>query len=90
MEELSIVVALLVVYNLYLTLKISNIRKVALSQTGKLTTELIKKSMPLISAKLNNDLTIAVNRMEKIIIDYIDQHTDIPVPELEKERTLKK
>ena len=90
MEELSIVVALLVVYNLYLTLKISNIRKVALSQTGKLTTELIKKSMPLISAKLNKDLTIAVNRMEKIIIDYIDQHTDIPVPELEKERTLKK
>ena len=81
MQELSVVVALLVVYNIYLTLKINAMHKHTLNQSGRLTTELLKKSIPLITEKINKSLNVAVNDMEKIIVDYIDRNDPKKAPD---------
>lgn len=81
MQELSVVVALLVVYNIYITYKFHILRKQVLKQTGALTTEVLKQSMPLIAKTFNKDLNIAVAGVENNIMAYLKHHTSIPVPE---------
>jgi len=82
MQELSLVVALLVVYNIYLTFKISNLRKQILKQTGRLTREVLTQSMPLIAKQFNKDLNKAVSGMEDRIVEYIKDNSNIPPPPL--------
>lgn len=83
MKELSIVVALLVVYNIFITYQLYNLRKRVLKQAASLTTEVLKQCMPLIAKVFNKDLNKAVNGLEENIMNYLKEHTSIPVPSKE-------
>ena len=84
MQELSLIVAILVVFNAYLLLSFQSfkrkVRKEAMSASAEVTSKFLKKATLAIKASLSTEVTSKLNAIEGNIIAYIDHNTNIPVP----------